>query len=107
VSNSGLRLVATTFPDRTQAEAVARLLVDAGLAVCAEVGADLVSFHQWQGTVRQDAEVAVNFKVLDARFDLFVGELKLQHPYDTPQLVAWRTDWANAAYLDWAKGQGK
>ncbi len=107
MSQPSLRILETTFPDRTQAEKAARLLVDAGLAVCGQVGADLVSFYQWDGSVRQDSEVAVTFKVLDERFDLFVGELKLLHPYDIPQLIAWRVEWANTAYLDWARGQGK
>ncbi len=44
MNNPGLRILVTTFPDRRQAEDVTRLLVDAGLAVCGQVGADLVSF---------------------------------------------------------------
>lgn len=107
MKDPNLNVVVTTFPDRAQAEAAARLLVDAGLAVCAQVGADLVSFYQWDGEVTQSAEVSVTFKVLTERFELFVGELKLQHPYDVPQLVAWPAGWANDAYLDWARGQGK
>ena len=55
----GLLMLATTFPDRAGAETVARKLVAAGLAVCAQVGADLVSFYRWQGEVRRDTEVAL------------------------------------------------
>ncbi len=106
MSNPDLRVLTTTFPDRAQAEVVTRLLVDAGLAVCGQVGADLVSFYHWEGAVQRDTEVAVVFKVLAERFDLFVGELKLQHPYEVPQLVAWPVTWSDAAYLEWAKGQG-
>lgn len=90
MSNSDLHLVRTTFPERQQAEQVARLLVDAGLAVWAQVGAELTSFSQQGGSVRQTAEVAVMFEVLAGRFDLFMGELKLQHPLAAPQLVSWR-----------------
>ena len=49
--SSELRVVVTTFPDRESAEKAAGLMVDAGLAVCAQVGADLVSFYRWDGTV--------------------------------------------------------
>lgn len=104
MSTPALRIVVTTFPDRDRAETVARLLVDAGLAVCGQVGAELVSFYRWEGAVQREGEVAVAFKVLGARFALFVGELKLQHPYDVPQLVAWTADWVDPAYLAWAQG---
>ncbi len=107
MSSVVMRILVTTFPDRVVAEEVTRLLVDAGLAVCGQVGADLISYYRWDGAVKRDEEVSVTYKVLAERFDLFVGELKLQHPYEVPQLVAWPADWANTAYLEWANGQGK
>jgi periplasmic divalent cation tolerance protein len=100
-----LRVVVTTFPDRESAEKAAELMVDAGLVVCAQVGADLVSFYRWDGAVKRDDEVAVTFKVLQDRFDLFTGELNLQHPYDVPQIISWPAFYVNKAYLDWAKGK--
>ena len=100
-----LRVVVTTFPDRETAEKTAGLMVDAGLAVCAQVGADLVSFYRWDGSVKRDEEVAVTFKVLHSRFELFTGELNLQHPYDVPQIISWPPDYVNKAYMDWAKGK--
>ena len=65
--STGLSVIHTTFPDRSEAERVAHLMVDAGLAVCAQVGADLVSFYRWDGRVEKDGEIAVAFKVLDDR----------------------------------------
>ena len=106
MSDAGLLVLTTTFPDREQAEQVAGLLVDAGLAVCAQVGPDLVSFFRWDGTVQREREVSVVLKVLPERYDLCAGELKLQHPYDVPQIVAWPVGRADAAYLAWARGKG-
>ena len=106
MSDGGLLVLATTFPDRDQAEKVAGLLVDAGLAVCAQVGADLVSFFRWDGAVRCEREVAVVLKVLPDRYELCAGELKLQHPYDVPQIVAWPVSRVDPAYLAWARGKG-
>ena len=100
-----LQIVVTTFAERGVAEKVAGLMVDAGLAVCAQVGTDLVSFYRWDGVVKRDQEVAVTFKVLNDRFDLFTGELKLQHPYDIPQIISWPAGHVNRAYLEWAQGK--
>jgi len=102
--STGLTIVLSTFPDKHEAERVSRLLVDAGLAVCAQVGAELVSFYRWEGEVKRDHEVAVSFKVLDERYDLFLGELKLQHPNDVPQILGWSVTRVGDEYLAWAKG---
>ena len=105
--STGLTVIHSTFPDRAEAERVAQLLVDGGLAVCAQVGADLVSFYRWDGRIEKDAEVAVAFKVLDDRRDLFIGELELQHPYDVPQILGWPVTSANGDYLKWARSGGR
>ena len=87
MSAGELLVLATTFPDRASTERVTALLVDTGLAVCGQVGADLRSFYRWEAAVQADDEVAVTLKVLAERYDLCAGELKLQHPYDVPQIV--------------------
>lgn len=102
-----LLILATTFPDRETAERVVGLLVDGGLAVCGQVGADIVSFYRWEAELCRAAEVAVVLKVLPDRFDLCVGELKLQHPYDIPQIVAWSSTFVSREYLAWAQGAGR
>ncbi len=107
MSSSNLMVVTTTFDDREKALEVSRLMVDAGLAVCSQVGEPMDSFYRWEGEVVQSSEVRVTFKVLGDRFELFCGELKLNHPYDVPQVVAWPIAYADKAYLDWAKGKGK
>ena len=103
--SSELKIVVTTFADRAVAEKTAHLLVDAGLSVCAQVGADLVSYFRWDGAVRREQEVAVLIKVLPDRYELCAGELKLLHPYDVPQIVAWPAGRVDAAYLAWARGK--
>lgn len=96
-------ILVTTFPDRKGAEKVSRMLVDAGLAVCAQVGADLTSFYRWEGKVESASEVAVTFKIMTNRFELFCGELALQHPYDVPQMVGWPASYVGQKYGRWAE----
>ena len=107
MSYAALMIATTTFDDRDKALEVSRLLVDAGLAVCCQAGEKMDSFYRWEGAVKQSCEVRVTFKVLGDRFDLFCGELKLNHPYDVPELVAWPGAHVDKAYLDWAKGKNQ
>jgi periplasmic divalent cation tolerance protein len=99
-----LWVMTTTFPERAEAERVCALLVDAGLAVCAQVGAEIAAVYRWEGEVRRETEVPVVLKVLKARYELCAGELKLQHPYEVPQLVGWPAGRTDDAYLAWARG---
>lgn len=103
---SDLLVLATTFPDRDSAERVVSLLVDGGLAVCGQVGADLRSFYRWQGELEETSEVAVTLKVLPERYELCAGELKQQHPYEVPQILSWTASRVDRDYLDWARGGG-
>lgn len=105
--SSDLKIVVTTFPDRASAEKTAELIVDAGLAACAQVGSDLTSYFRWEGEVRKETEVTVTFKVLQQRFGLFAGELKLQHPHEVPQIISWPAEFVDRAYLEWARGKKK
>lgn len=107
MSLSDLMVVTTTFEDRETALKVSHLLVDAGLAVCSQVGNTMDSFYRWEGKVVQSSEVRVTFKVLGDRFELFSGELKLNHPYEVPQIVAWEVSATDKDYLLWAKGKSK
>ena len=101
-----LLIVTTTFGSTEKAEEVAAALVDHGLAACAHVDAPLRSFYRWKGQMESDQEVRVTFKVLPDRFELFCGELRLQHPYEVPQMIAWPASWVDAKYLAWARGKG-
>ena len=104
MSEGELWVLATTFPDRAAAERVCTLLVDAGLAVCGQVGPELLSVFRWQGELQRQQEVGVHLKVLKNRYELCAGELKLQHPYEAPQILGWPAGRVDAAYLEWAKG---
>ncbi|PID78800.1 divalent-cation tolerance protein CutA [bacterium DOLJORAL78_65_58] len=103
--NGPLLILTTTFDSTEKAEEVAAAMVDHGLAVCAQVDGPMRSFYRWQGQLQRDSEVRVTFKVLPDRFELFCGELRLQHPYDVPQMTAWPAAWVDPRYLDWALGK--
>lgn len=105
MSERELVVLTTTFADQEKAESVAALIVDAGLAVCAQVGGAVVSFYRFEGTMQKEQEIPVTFKILPVRLDLFLGELKLQHPYKVPQIVGWSAPHVDADYLQWAEGK--
>jgi periplasmic divalent cation tolerance protein len=105
--DDGLWVLATTLPDRAAAAAVARALVTEGLAACAQVGADLLSFYRWEGAVRGDPEVALVLKVTGARYAACAARLRQLHPYTVPQVVGWRAERVDPDYARWARDAGE
>jgi periplasmic divalent cation tolerance protein len=97
-----LIVCATTFPSRASAEEAVRRLVEEGLVVCGQVGADLVSFYRWRGEVQRDAEVAVLLKIRDEDCEAACRRLEAVHPYDVPQIVSWPATRVADAYGRWA-----
>ncbi len=100
-----LIVLKTTFADQEKAEEIAALLVDGGLAVCAQVEGVVISYYRYEGKMQREQEISVTFKVLPGRIDLFLGELKLQHPYKIPQVVGWPAPVVDKDYLAWAQGK--
>lgn len=94
-------LVLSAFPDRGQAQRVAEELVVGRYAACANVGSAVDSFYWWKGEVETAIEVLVYFKTTAARFDAFREKLRELHPYDVPEILAFRAEAGAKDYLSW------
>ena len=57
-----LVLLWSTFPDRADAERVARAVLEERLAACVNILAPCASIYRWQGEIKQDEEVPALFK---------------------------------------------
>ena len=101
-----LHLVLTTLPTRPEAERIARVLVAADLAACAQVGSPIRSWFRWQGEVEETPETPLALKVRGDRLEACFARVRELHPHDTPQLVALAIERVDAGYLDWAHGEG-
>lgn len=67
----------------TEAEHIARTLVDERLAACVNrVACD--SVYRWEGAIHQDEEVLLLAKTTDDRYDELKERIVDVHPYDVP-----------------------
>lgn len=94
-------LVLSTFPDRGKAQRIAEELVAGRYAACANVASAVDSFYWWKDEVETASEVLVYFKTTVGRFDAFQEKLRELHPYDTPEIVAFRVSAGSDDYLSW------
>jgi periplasmic divalent cation tolerance protein len=94
-------LVLSTFPDRGKAQRIAEELVVGHFAACANVASAVDSFYWWKDEVETATEVLVYFKTTAARFDALEKRLRELHPYDVPEILAFRAEAGSKDYLDW------
>jgi periplasmic divalent cation tolerance protein len=96
--------VTTTAGSRPDAERLARAVVAARLAACAQLDADLTSVYRWQGQVCEEAEVRLTFKTTAQAEPALRAFIAAHHPYELPQYTCWPAS-ATPGYAAWVRGE--
>lgn len=76
--------VYTTFPDEAAAGAVARVLVEGGLAACVNLIPGMRSVYAWEGAIEEASEIVGLVKTRTSLADAVAAAIRAHHPYDTP-----------------------
>lgn len=96
--------VTTTVGSRSDADTLARLLLQRRLAACVQVEEGLTSFYRWEGKDCQDPEVRLTIKTLPQCAQALQALFSQVHPYALPQFVA-ATMRASEAYAAWVRAE--
>lgn len=94
-------LIYVTAPNRDEALALGRALVEERLAACANLLGPITSVYWWEGRVNQDDEVALILKTRADLADRLVERARELHSYSCPCVVALPITGGNPAFLDW------
>lgn len=94
-------IVLTNTPDLACARAIARTLVEQGLAACVNILAPCQSIYRWQGQVEEAAEIPLLVKTCAERYAAVEAAIRSLHPYEVPEIIAWQPRAGLPAYLDW------
>ena len=91
----------TTTDVRSDAERLARDLVERRLAACVQVLGPISSTYRWRGAIETADEWLCLIKTTAARFDALAAHIETSHGYETPELTAVPIDHGSTAYLGW------
>jgi periplasmic divalent cation tolerance protein len=94
-------LVLANVPDDEVADRVARALVDERLAACVNILAPCRSVYRWEGRVERAQEVPLLIKTTQDRYQALERRLRELHPYELPEILAWRPDGGLSDYAAW------
>ncbi|UCD67229.1 MAG: divalent-cation tolerance protein CutA [Betaproteobacteria bacterium] len=94
-------LVLTNLPDRGRALELAKTLIERRLAGCVNVLDGCTSVYRWEGVVQTEAEIPMLIKTRAECFEKLQEAIIALHPYELPELIAFRPERALEAYLAW------
>jgi len=90
-----------TVPDKAEAVALSRTLLEEKLVACANISDAMLSLYEWDGEICEDYERAIFLKTRKDMADKVTARIRELHSYDTPCIVHWDITGGNEAYLKW------
>ena len=93
--------VFTTTEKRTDAENLARVLVEKRLAGCVQIVGPIASTYRWQGKIEAAQEWLCLIKTSRSLYEDLEAAIKEAHRYETPEIVAVPIVAASEDYLEW------
>ena len=94
-------VVFSTCASEEEAEKLARLVVEQGLAACASIVPNVRSYYRWQGAVETAGECLLVIKSARGQFAALSAALERAHSYEVPEVLAVPVVAGSAPYLAW------
>ncbi|HEY6093914.1 MAG TPA: divalent-cation tolerance protein CutA [Gallionellaceae bacterium] len=101
MSHDDILLVLTNLPDQASAERLATALVESRAAACVNILAACRSVYRWQGKIESAGEVPLLIKTTRTAYPRLQQEIRAQHPYELPEIIAISLSAGLPAYLQW------
>lgn len=98
---TGKLIVFVTCSSVGEARKLARALVEARLAACANIVPRVHSIYRWKGKVESAGETLMILKTSRRRFAALRREVERLHSYDTPEVIAVPVTAGARKYLSW------
>ncbi|TYO90733.1 divalent-cation tolerance protein CutA [Oceanicella actignis] len=95
-------LVETTASSRDEAERIARLCVERGLAACANID-EVRSIYRWQGEMQEETEFRILLKTARESLDALSALIRANHSYEEPAILALEVRGGSPSFLAWVK----
>ncbi len=97
--------VATTTANKSDAERIARALVERRLAACVQIAGPISSTYRWQDTIESAAEWLCTIKTTEGNYQRVESTIRELHTYDEPEIIAVPIVAGSSGYLTWLQDQ--
>jgi periplasmic divalent cation tolerance protein len=93
--------VVTTTKTKSDAQAIARAVVEKRLAACVQVIGPITSTYWWQGEIETAEEWMCVIKSRRDLYERLEEAIREVHPYDVPEILAVPVIAGSKSYLEW------
>ncbi len=97
--------VTTTTSSKDEAEKIARSLLVKRLAACVQVVGPIESHYWWKGKIEQSGEWLCIIKTLRGKYPSVESDIRANHSYEVPEIVACLIEGGSEPYLKWLRGE--
>ena len=98
---TGHIVVLITTVNVTDAERIARALLEEKSAACCNIISGVRSMYRWEGKIADDSEILLVIKSRSGLFDQIKATVAALHSYATPEIIALPVIAGSEAYLQW------
>jgi periplasmic divalent cation tolerance protein len=98
-------LVLSTVDSPELALRIARAVVEAGEAACANILPGVRSIYRWEGKTCDDQEILLLIKSIASRFEALRAHIRRLHSYQIPEIIAVPIQAGDSDYLRWLAAQ--
>ncbi len=85
----------------SEAEKIARVLVDEKLAACANIIGPVRSIYRWRAKVEDAREYLIMIKTRASLYSRVERRIRELHSYEVPEVIALSIGKGSRPYLDW------
>ena len=106
ISKFPLSIFYITCPNYTVAQKISYALIENKLSACANIiGGEnaqvITSIYVWKGKIEKDNEHLIILKSRTALLDEIVSTVKINHPYEVPEIIAMPIMGGSKDYIQW------
>ncbi len=94
-------IVMSTVPNEEVGKRIATVLLEKKLVPCVNMVPNVRSIYTWKGKINDEAELIIIMKTRASLFERIKDEIKANHPYKCPEILALPVLAGNQPYLDW------
>ncbi|KAJ3277867.1 hypothetical protein HK104_002899 [Borealophlyctis nickersoniae] len=76
-------------------------LVESKLVACVNIVPKITSIYWWDNAVQEDSELLLIMKTRSHLVPNVTDYVKVNHPYDVPEVVSFKVEDGNPDYLKW------
>lgn len=88
-----------------EAAKIAKAIVEAKLAACANIVPTVRSIFRWQGKIEDCSETLIMFKTTEPCYKRLEEKVKQIHSYSVPEIIGLSIKYGSSEYREWIREQ--